>query len=113
MITEINKLTNNIKKINIENIENEYLDCLELYDGEIIDYIFLAIHNYSFDELKYEQKLKRINQWGRHSSFNNLKKNKLVLYIIYFNFYNIIILNNLKKYIFLIIFTFYKNNIKI
>ena len=50
MITEINKLTNNIKKINIENIENEYLKYLELYDGGIIDYIFLAIHNYSFDE---------------------------------------------------------------
>ena len=50
---------------------------------------------------------------GRHSIFNNLNKNKLVLYIIYFNFYNIIILNNLKYYILLIIFTFYENNIKI
>ena len=76
MITEINKLTNNIKKINIQNIENEYLDCLEMYDGEIIDYIFLAIHNYSFDELKYEQKipssLDRV--WDYFSSPMNLKE---------------------------------------
>jgi hypothetical protein len=101
MITEINKLTNNIKKINIQNIENEYLDCLELYDVEIIDYIFLAIHNYSFDELKYEQKLKRINQYKFRQELIDLYKGCIITKVSNFEACHIVpfsICDNNEKY---------------
>lgn len=62
MLEETEKLYIIIKNIDKNNLDNEFLNLLEHYDLDTLNFLFKLEHNYIFDIPKYEKKLKRIHQ---------------------------------------------------
>jgi len=62
MLEEIEELYIKIKKINTNNLDNEFLNFLNICEIDTLSFLFKLIHNYTFDIQKYEEKVKRIHQ---------------------------------------------------
>lgn len=71
MILELTEIYNKIKKLEKENLNDEFIKLSKEYDIEIIQFIFFQAHNFIFDENKFKIQLTRALQ---HKFRNDLIK---------------------------------------
>ena len=78
MLETINNLYYQIQKYNNDDLINEYLMLLAIYNINILNYLFFEIHNFVFDEKKYRNDLIRIHQNKFRNELINLYKGCII-----------------------------------
>ena len=78
MLETINNLYYQIQKYNNDDLINEYLMLLAIYNINILNYLFFEIHNFVFDEKKYRNELIRIHQDKFRNELINLYKGCII-----------------------------------
>lgn len=79
MIDFINELFKKIKEIKKEKIKQQYFELMEIYNIDILRFLFLQAHNIIFDDEQYYKQIKRIYQSKFRNELSELYGNKCIV----------------------------------